>query len=179
MEEEEIMAKTILITGASSGFGKETALLFKSKGWNVVATMRSPGTARVWGTGLLLLPLDVTDRESMQKAVDDTVVKFGGIDVLVNNAGFALVGPVEGTSPEDIRRQFNINVVGLIEMTQMVLPVMRKAGGGVIVNVSSLGGRLTGPLLALYHATKFAVEGLSESLQYELGIHKIRVSRRV
>jgi NAD(P)-dependent dehydrogenase (short-subunit alcohol dehydrogenase family) len=170
-----LMTKTVFITGASSGFGKETALLFKSKGWNVVATMRSPEKATSWSDGLFVRPLDVTDRASMQRATDESLAKFGNIDVLVNNAGFALAGPVEGASPEDIRRQIDTNVVGLIEMTQLVLPAMRKAGGGVIVNLSSVSGLIAGPLTAPYNATKYAVEGFTEALQYELGLHRIRV----
>lgn len=171
------MAKAVLITGASSGFGKDTALLFKAKGWNVAATMRSPQKAESWTrpAGLLTPRLDVTDRASMQAAIDETVDKFGGIDVLINNAGFALMGPLEGASLEDLRREIDTNLMGLIEMTQLVLPLMREAGSGVIVNVSSLGGRLTIPLFSTYHATKFAVEGLTEALQYELLGHGIRV----
>ena len=171
------MPKTVLITGASSGFGKDTALLFKEKGWNVAATMRSPEKAETWtcAAGLFTPRLDVTNRVSMQTAVDETVAKFGGIDVLINNAGFALMGPLEGASPEDVRREIDTNLMGLIEMIQIVLPLMRKAASGVIVNVSSLGGRLTIPLFSIYHATKFAVEGLTETLQYELQGHGIRV----
>jgi NAD(P)-dependent dehydrogenase (short-subunit alcohol dehydrogenase family) len=169
------MQKTVLITGASSGFGKEAALLFKQKGWNVVATMRTPSKASSWATDLLVLSVDVTDRASMQSAVDATVAKFGRIDVLVNNAGFGVSGPLEGVPPEEIRRQFNTNVVGLIEMTQLVIPVMRKQGDGVIVNISSVGGFISGPLLSLYIASKWAVEGFSESVQYELGTQNIRV----
>jgi len=171
------MAKTVLITGASSGFGKDAALLFKSKGWNVAATMRSPENAEPWATaaGLFTPRLDVTDRASMKAAIDQTIRKFGGIDVLVNNAGFALLGPLEGASTEDLRKQFDTNVLGVIEMMQMVLPIMRDAGGGVIVNVSSIGGHLSFPLLSTYHSTKFAIEGLTETLQYEVAQHGIRL----
>ncbi len=171
------MTKTVMITGASSGFGRETALFFNEKGWNVAATMRSPEKAESWTgpAGLFTPRLDVTDRASMQAAVDETVAKFGGIDVLVNNAGFGLMGPLEGASPEELRREIDTNVMGVIAMTQLVLPLMRKAGGGVIVNISSVGGRATLPLFSTYHATKFAVEGLTETLQYELQGHGIRV----
>jgi NADP-dependent 3-hydroxy acid dehydrogenase YdfG len=129
------MSKTILITGASSGFGKGAALLFKSKGWNVAASMRSPEKAEAWATtaGLFAPRLDVTDRASMQSAIDETVSKFGGIDVLVNNAGFGLMGPLEGASPADIRREIDTNLMGAIEMTQLVLPLMRAARDGVII----------------------------------------------
>jgi NAD(P)-dependent dehydrogenase (short-subunit alcohol dehydrogenase family) len=171
------MAKTVLITGASSGFGKDAALFFKSKGWNVAASMRSPEKAEAWtrSAGLFAPRLDVTDRGLMQSAIDKTLIRFGGIDVLVNNAGFALMGPLEGASADDIRREIDTNLMGVIEMTQLVLPVMRAAGSGVIINVSSLGGRMTLPLFSTYHATKFAVEGLTETLQYELERHGIRV----
>lgn len=171
------MAKTVLITGASSGFGRDAALLFKEKGWNVAATMRSPEKAESWTgpVGLFTPQLDVTDRASMQAAIDSTVARFGGIDVLINNAGFALNGPLEGASPIELRRQIDTNVMGVIAMTQLVLPLMREAGSGVVVNLSSVGGRITIPLLSIYNATKFAVEGLSEALQYELEGHGIRV----
>ena len=171
------MINTVLITGASSGFGRDAALLFKQKGWNVAATMRSPEKAEAWSgpAGLFTPRLDVTDRASMQAAVEQTVTRFGGIDVLVNNAGFGLMGPLEGASPEDLRREIDTNLMGVIAMTQLVLPQMRKAGNGVIVNISSVGGRLTFPLFSTYHATKFALEGLTESLQYELQGHGIRV----
>jgi NAD(P)-dependent dehydrogenase (short-subunit alcohol dehydrogenase family) len=171
------MAKTVLITGSSSGFGKDAALLFKEKGWNVVASMRAPERAETWtgSAGLFVPRIDVTDPESVRSGVAATVERFGGIDVLVNNAGYAVMGPLEGASPEDLRRQFDTNVLGLIQVTKEVLPVMRGAGRGTIVNISSMGGRVTFPLLAAYHATKFAVEGLTESLQYELDQHNIRV----
>ena len=169
------MAKTVMITGASSGFGKEAALLFKRKGWNVVATMRTPSKAASWSSGLVVLPVDVRDRASMQSAVQEAVTRFGGIDVLVNNAGFGVSGPLEGVPPEEIHRQFGTNVVGLIEMTQLVIPVMRAARDGVIVNISSVAGQISGPLLSLYIASKWAVEGFSEAVQYELGTHNVRV----
>ncbi len=169
--------KTILITGASSGFGKDAALLFKSKGWNVAATMRTPEKAESWtkAADLFTPKLDVTDPASMKAAVHGTIEKFGRIDVLVNNAGFALLGPLEGVSAENLKKQFDTNVSGTIAMTQLVLPFMRDAGGGIIVNLSSMGGLLTFPLLATYHATKFAIEGFTETLQYEVAQHGIRL----
>lgn len=171
------MAKTVLITGASSGFGRDAALFFRKQGWNVAATMRSPEKAESWTrpAGLFTPRLDVTDRVSMQAAIDETIAKFGGIDVLINNAGFGLLGPLEGASAEDLRREIDTNIMGVIGMIQLVLPSMRKARSGVIVNVSSLGGRMTLPLFSAYHATKYAVEGLTEALQYELEGHGIRV----
>ncbi len=171
------MTKTVLITGSSSGFGKDAALLFKAKGWNVAASMRTPSKAAAWTdpAGLFAPALDVTDATSIAEAVRATELKFGRIDVLVNNAGFALLGPLEGATAADLKRQYDTNVLGLIAVTQAVLPGMRAAGGGTIVNISSIGGRLTFPLLSAYHSTKFAIEGLTESLQYELAIHNIRV----
>jgi NAD(P)-dependent dehydrogenase (short-subunit alcohol dehydrogenase family) len=171
------MAKTVLITGASSGFGKDAALLFKSKGWNVAATMRTPEKAESWtkAADLFTPKLDVTDGASMKAAIDLTIEKFGRIDVLVNNAGFALMGPLEGASAENLRKQFDTNVLGVIGMIQLVLPFMREAGGGIIVNLSSMGGLLSFPLLSTYHATKFAIEGLTETLQYEVAQHGIRL----
>jgi len=171
------MPKTVLITGASSGFGKDASLLFKSKGWNVAATMRTPDKAKAWAesAGLFTPKLDVTDLASMKSAIDQTLQRFGAIDVLVNNAGFALLGPLEGASHEDLKRQFDTNVLGVIEMIRLVLPIMREARGGVIVNLSSMGGLLSFPLLSTYHSTKFAVEGLTETLQYEVAQHGIRL----
>jgi NADP-dependent 3-hydroxy acid dehydrogenase YdfG len=171
------MAKTVLITGASSGFGRDAALLFKEKGWNVSATMRAPEKAESWTkpAGLFTPKLDVTDRASMKSAIDQTIHKFGQIDVLVNNAGFALMGPLEGASEDNIKQQFDTNVLGVIGMIQIVLPLMREASGGVIVNLSSMGGLLSFPLLATYHSTKFAIEGLTEALQYEVAQHGVRL----
>src|ERR1039458_5037760 len=107
------MAKTVLITGASSGFGRDTALLFKKKGWNVAATMRSPEKAKSWTgpAGLFTPRVDCTDRVSMQTAIDETAAKFDRIDVLINNAGFGLLGPLEGASPDDLRREIDTNII--------------------------------------------------------------------
>lgn len=164
------MSRTAFITGASTGIGRATAQQFQAEGWNVVATMRSPRD----GADLAALPrvlvarLDVTDSTSISAAVGDARAAFGGIDVLVNNAGFGAYGPLEVTDMEVVRRQFDTNVVGLLEVTKAVLQTMREQGSGVIVNISSVGGRMTFPLGSLYHGSKFAVEGLSEALTYEL-----------
>jgi len=170
------MKKTVLITGASSGFGRETVKLFDAKDWNVIATMRSPEKETELNKldNVLLAKLDVTDKQSIQSAVAAGIEKFGSIDVLVNNAGYGAFGELESAPEEEIRKQFDVNFFGLIAVTQAVLPGMRENRSGVIINVSSVGGRLTFPYCSLYHATKFAVEGLTESLQYELnqfGIH--------
>lgn len=167
------MKKTVFITGASSGFGREAVRLFSEKGWNVVATMRSPEPLAF--PGVLVTRLDVTDKASIDAAVEAGIREFGRIDVLVNNAGFGTLGALEAASGEVIRRQFDVNFFGLIEVTKAVLPGMRAQGSGVIINVSSVGGRVTFPFCSLYHATKFAVEGLTESLQYELNPLGIRM----
>lgn len=164
------MKKTILITGASSGIGRETAKYFQSKGWNVIATMRNPETESELNQleGVMVAKLDVLDLDSIQKAVTTGIQKFGGIDVLLNNAGYGAYGPLESFSRDRILRQFNTNVIGLLDVTRAVLPHFRKQKRGIIINVSSMGGKMTFPLGSLYHGTKFAVEGISESLRYEI-----------
>ena len=161
---------TVLITGSSSGIGKDTAKHFQQKGWNVIATMRSPEKEQELTDldNVLVSRLDVTDSESIAQAVGDGVERFGGIDVLVNNAGYGAYGPLEATSMDSVRRQFDTNVIGLLETTKAVLPHFREQHGGTIINISSIGGRMTFPLGSLYHGTKFAVEGISEALHYEL-----------
>jgi NAD(P)-dependent dehydrogenase (short-subunit alcohol dehydrogenase family) len=169
--------KTILITGASSGIGKTTALRFQSEGWNVIATMRDPSAGAELSAleNVLVARLDVTDAASVAAAVAAGVDRFGGIDALLNNAGYGAYGPLEAFSTDRIRRQFDTNVIGLLEVTKAVLPQMRAARSGTIVNISSIGGQITFPLGTLYHGTKFAVEGLSEALHYELEPLGIRV----
>ena len=164
------MKKTILITGASSGIGKETAKLFQSKGWNVIATMRNPEkeTELKQLENVLVVKLDVLDLDSIQKAFEEGVQKFGSVDVLLNNAGYGAYGPLEAFSRDKILRQFNTNVIGLLDVTKTVLPHFRQNKKGIIINISSIGGKMTFPLGSLYHGTKFAVEGISESLNYEL-----------
>ena len=169
--------KTILITGASSGIGKAAALRFQAEGWNVVATMRNPGAGADLAAleNVLVARLDVTDPASIAAAVAGAIARFGRIDVLLNNAGYGAYGPLEAISTDRIRRQFDTNVIGLLEMTKAVLHHMRTNREGTIVNISSIGGQITFPLGALYHGTKFAVEGLSEALHYELEPLGIRV----
>ncbi|MEV8468875.1 SDR family oxidoreductase [Fluviibacterium sp. DFM31] len=169
--------KTILITGASSGIGKATAQRFQSEGWNVVATMRDPSAGVDLGAldNVLVTRLDVTDAGSIAAALADGLSRFGRIDALLNNAGYGAYGPLEAFSTERIRRQFDTNVIGLLEVTKAVLPHMRSNRSGTIVNISSIGGQITFPLGTLYHGTKFAVEGLSEALHYELEPLGIRV----
>lgn len=164
------MSKTIFITGASSGIGKATANLFQQKGWNVIATMRTPEKEAELRElkNTLVTRLDVLDLNSIQKAVEEGIKKFGKIDVLVNNAGYGAYGPLEAFPRENIVRQFNTNVIGLLDVTRAMLPHFRKNKSGVIVNISSIGGKMTFPLGSLYHATKFAVEGMSEALSFEM-----------
>jgi len=171
------MSKTVLITGASSGFGLATAKLFQEHGWNVMATMRTPdkGADLARLPGVLVAAADVVDRPSIAAAVAAATERFGGIDVLVNNAGYGTLGVLEAATEAEINKQFDVNVFGLMAVTQAVLPVMRRQRAGTLINISSVGGRLAFPYFSLYHATKFAVEGLSESLQYELAPLGIRV----
>ena len=171
------MKKTVLITGASSGFGRETVKLFHTKGWNVIATMRSPEKETELSAlnGVVISRLDVTDHASIQSAIAQGIEKFGGIDVLVNNAGYGALGAMEAAIEAQVRQQFDVNFFGLVAVTQAVLPVMRQQKTGVIINVSSVGGRVTFPFSSLYHASKFAVEGLTESMQYELNPLGIRL----
>jgi NAD(P)-dependent dehydrogenase (short-subunit alcohol dehydrogenase family) len=171
------MKKTVLITGASSGFGKAAAKLFHTNNWNVIATMRSPEkeTELSMLSNVFISKLDVTNKLSIQNSVAAGIEKFGKIDVLVNNAGYGTLGALEAATEEQVKQQFDVNFFGLIEVTKAVLPGMRKQKSGTIINVSSVGGRITFPFCSLYHATKFAVEGLTESMQYELNPLGVRL----
>lgn len=164
------MSKTVFITGASSGFGKLTAKKFQEEGWNVVATMRTPQNETELNTleNVLISELDVTKPDSIAASVSEAIEKFGKIDVLVNNAGYGTAGTVEAATDKQVRAQMEVNFFGLINVTKAVLPHMRKEKSGTVVNISSIGGRITFPYFSLYHATKFAVEGLTESMQFEL-----------
>lgn len=166
-----------MITGASSGIGRTTARMFQEKGWNVIATMRSPENETELGEldNVLVTRLDVTDHDSIQQAVADGIGKFGSIDVLLNNAGYGAYGPLEAFSMDRIERQFDTNVIGLLATTKAVLPHFRANKSGTIVNISSIGGQMTFPFGTLYHGTKFAVEGLSEALHYELEPFGVKV----
>ncbi len=164
------MKKTVLITGSSSGIGKDSAKYFQAKGWNVIASMRNPENEKELSLleNVLVSKLDVLDLESIEATVKAGIEKFGKIDVLVNNAGYGAYGPLESFPREKILRQFNTNVIGLMDVTRAILPHFRKNKSGIVINISSMGGKMTFPLGSLYHGTKFAVEGISESLRYEV-----------
>lgn len=171
------MNRTVLITGTSSGLGRATAHFFHAQGWNVIATMRTPEneTELTQLERTLVTRLDVQDLASIEATVEAGLARFGRIDALINNAGYGAYGPLEATPFDKIRRQFDVNVLGLLATTQALLPHFRAQCSGTIVNISSVGGRVAFPLGTLYHGTKFAVEGLSESLYYELRPLGIRV----
>ena len=169
------MAKTMLITGASSGIGKEAARVFAADGWDVVATMRSPEKEQdlVPSDNMMLTRLDLQNAASIQEAVGQTLKKFGRIDLLVNNAGYGQYGLLEEVTPEKIWQQFETNVFGVIELMRASLPTMRRQRGGMIINVSSGGGIYGVPAMSLYSASKFALEGFSEAVSYELASQNI------
>jgi short-subunit dehydrogenase len=169
------MNKTILITGASTGIGEAIAKLFIEKNWNVVATARDISQIKYEEDNVLKLVLDVTKTETIIKAVSNTLNKYGKIDVLVNNAGYGLVGVLESINEKDITAQLDTNVVGIVRCIQAVLPNMRSNRAGTIINITSMGGLVAFPLYSPYHASKWAVEGLSESLMYELAPLGIKV----
>ncbi|CDZ37743.1 SDR family oxidoreductase [Neorhizobium galegae] len=171
------MTKTILITGCSSGLGKLTARHFAEKGWNVVATMRRPDPelANAYPDRILVTALDVADPASIEAAIEAGIARFGGLDAVVNNAGITMVSIFEATPADAIRRIFETNVFGMVNVIQAAVPHLRRRGGGTVVNVGSGVGIAAMPLLSVYSASKQAVEGLSESLSYELSSQNIRV----
>jgi NAD(P)-dependent dehydrogenase (short-subunit alcohol dehydrogenase family) len=162
-------SKAVLITGCSSGIGHATAEHLAGQGWTVYATARRPETlADLEQRGCRTLALDVTDEESMQAAVARVTEDEGAVGVLVNNAGYSQSGAVESIPIEQVRQQFETNVFGLLRMCRLALPGMRAQGWGKIVNLSSMGGRLTFPGGGVYHATKYAVEALSDAMRFEV-----------
>ncbi len=165
----ESISKAVLITGCSTGIGRATAERLASHGWNVYATARNAGSiADLAARGCKTLALDVCDEASMRAAVLAVQLAEGAVGVLINNAGYGLEGAFEEVPMTDIRRQFETNVFGLIAMTKLVLPAMRRQRWGRIVNLSSMGGKLTFPGGSYYHATKHAVEALSDALRFEV-----------
>jgi NADP-dependent 3-hydroxy acid dehydrogenase YdfG len=162
-------SKVVLVTGCSSGIGKATAARLAASGWTVYATARKPETlGELERAGCRVLALDVTDGESMEAAVAEVEKAEGAVGVLVNNAGYSQSGAVESVPLDRVRAQFETNVFGLMRMCQLVLPGMRDQGWGKIVNLSSMGGRLVFPGGGVYHATKYAVEALSDALRFEV-----------
>lgn len=171
------MKKTIVITGASTGIGRATAIYFAEKGWNVAATMRTPEKENELQTidNIKVYKLDVTKQQTIEDAYKTIIGDYGKVDVLLNNAGYALNGAFEACTDEQIRAQFDVNVFGLMNTTRAFIPHFRENKEGVILNISSMGGKITFPLLTSYHATKFAVEGFSEVLGYELDQFGVKV----
>ena len=171
------MKKTVLITGASSGIGRATVKEFSEKGWNVIATMRNPDMGKelnfinkVWVT-----TLDVEKTDTISAAIENGIRQFGKIDVLINNAGQGIFGVFETTPEESIRKLFEVNFFGVLQVTRAILPHFREQKRGMIVNVSSSTGRFTLPLMSIYAASKYGLEGFSESLSFELAAQNIKV----
>ena len=177
-----IKNKVALVTGSSSGMGFATAITLARAGIHTYASMRNlkksktiTELASTENLPLQVVQLDVNDKKSVKEAITKIVTEKERIDVLVNNAGYGLFGSLEDISIEELKAQFETNFFGVIRVTQLVLPIMRKQKSGTIVNVSSVGGRIGLPVLSAYHSTKFALEGLSESMSYELEPFGIRV----
>src|SRR5437879_6136086 len=163
------VSRAVLITGCSTGIGRATAEQLATRGWTVYATARRPESIRdLAGRGCKTLALDVCDEASMRAAVETVERAEGAVGVLVNNAGYGQEGAFEEVPMAEVRRQFETNVFGLVRLTQLVLPGMRRQGWGKIGSLSSMGGRLTLPGGAFYHATKYAVEALSDALRFEV-----------
>jgi NAD(P)-dependent dehydrogenase (short-subunit alcohol dehydrogenase family) len=161
--------KTIFITGSSSGLGRATAKLFASRGWSVVATMRNPEKEKELATlsGIVLSPLDITDPQQIERAAAQAT-EGSGIDVVFNNAGYGMSGPLEGLTDEQVLRMVNTNMMGAIRTTKAFIPHFREKGAGLFINTTSIGGLIAVPFNSIYHATKWALEGWSESMAFEL-----------
>ena len=169
------MSKVVLITGATSGMGELTANTLASNGYTVYAGTRNQDELKPEIENITYISLDVTKTDSIKNAVNEIIEKEGKIDVLVNNAGYGLLATVEDGTDEEMFNQFDVNVFGLIKMTREVLPYMRKTNSGVIINISSFLGKMGLPLLAHYNASKYAVEGIVDSLRFEVANFNIRV----
>jgi NAD(P)-dependent dehydrogenase (short-subunit alcohol dehydrogenase family) len=172
----DAISKSVLITGCSTGIGRATVERLLKSGWKVTATARRLETIKdLADAGARTLPLDVTDEASMAAAVKAVEQEDAAVGVLINNAGYGLQGPVEEVSMDELRRQFETNVFGLVRMCQLVLPGMRRQGWGRIVNLSSIGGRLTFPGGGPYHGTKHAIEAISDVLRFEVRPFGVKV----
>lgn len=170
-------SRVALVTGASSGIGEAAAVALAGAGWTVVgAARRLERLEPLRAKGVTPHVVDVSDDESMVTLVDDVLAEHGRIDVLVNNAGYSVFGAVEDVPVEVARRQLEVNVLGLSRMSQLVLPHMRAAGSGRIINIASVAGHVSEPLGGWYHASKYAVEALSDAMRMELAPHGVRVS---
>ena len=171
------MKKVVIITGASRGFGELIAKKFQKQKFQVIATMRnvdsSPSLMEL--DNVDIKKLDVTNKSDIKNVVDFTIKKYGRIDILINNAGYGAFGLLEEASEQEIRNQFDVNYFGLIDCIRGVLPQMRKQKDGVIINISSIAGRFGLPFTSLYNSSKFAVEGLTECLHYELSLFGIDI----
>lgn len=170
------MQKTIFITGASSGLGKTTAKLFQSKGWQVIATMRNPENEKELTTlsNVTVMKLDVNDQLAITETVNE-VLKNYTVDVVLNNAGYGLIGPLEALNDDQIIRQINTNLLGAIRVTKEFVPYFRTKKGGMFINITSMFGLIGYPTCSIYAASKFALDGFSESLAYELAHLNIKV----
>lgn len=169
---------SVLITGCSSGFGELAALTFARHGHRVFATMRRPGSSALIDAhpSIEQLALDVGDETSVRAAVAEVIAQCGGLDIVVNNAGIEVFGAVHLASDDEVRRQFDTNVLGVVRMARAVVPHMIERGGGAIVNVGSVAGLVSAPYGGIYAASKHAVEALSEAMHFELSQQGIRVS---
>jgi short-subunit dehydrogenase len=169
--------KTVLITGTSSGIGQQAAITFAKAGWEVAATMRNPEKDSVLSglANVKLYAMDVDNAQSVDKVMAQVVTEYGRLDCVINNAGYGLDGVFEAMSDEVIYKQFNTNVFGLMRVTRAAVKIFREQKSGTIIQIASMGGRLAFPLFSIYHGTKWAVEGFSESLAYELRQFNIKV----
>jgi NAD(P)-dependent dehydrogenase (short-subunit alcohol dehydrogenase family) len=163
------MSKTIFITGASTGLGKASARLFASKGWNVIATMRKPENEKELNAlpNITLMTLDVTNAVQIKKVVEQSISR-GLVDVVFNNAGYGSFGPLEAITDEEIMHQLNTNLLGVMRVTQAFIPHFREKKNGLFITTTSVGGLMAYPLCSIYHATKWGLEGWSESMAFEL-----------
>jgi len=169
--------KTVLITGSASGIGKETALLFANKGWNTIATVKNPDNSEELTAiqNIHVYQMDVRDKQSIESCINRVIQKFGKIDVIVNNAGIYTINPLEVTPDETIKNIINTNISGVINVTKALLPHFRENKAGIVINISSIAGRATFPFQSVYHTSKWAIEGFSEGLYYELEPLNIKV----
>jgi short-subunit dehydrogenase len=170
------MHKTIFITGASAGLGKETAKLFNSKGWHVIATMRSPEKENDLKQlkDVTILPLDVSDKIQIEETIKKVMEKYS-VDVVLNNAGYGLIGALEAFTDEQITRQINTNLLGTIRVSKAFIPYFREKRSGMFINITSMLGLVGYPTCSIYAATKFALDGFSESLAYDLAHFNVKI----